>query len=107
MSILLGIVLGRLRKESVLVFCDALEHSPEGLEGLDREAAGGNLHWKCRQARCSDGDEALNAGSKPDHAHPSEDLFGRHAQAGKGEAIQRVRRVDDGNLLSRRDAYAK
>ena len=58
------------------------------------------------QAGGGDRDEPLHVRGEPDDADATQALLGGHAEAGEGQAEERLGRVGDCNLLHWRDAHA-
>ena len=69
------------------------------MDSVGRETAGGGWDERRDEIGRGDGNEMLNARSKPDDTDATKLLFGGDAKARKGQAIERMGRIGDLNLL--------
>jgi hypothetical protein len=76
------------------------------VDSLGGETARGGKGQRRHEVGGGDGNETLNARSKPDDTDATKQLFGGDAEARKGQAIERMGRIGDLNLLGWGDADA-
>ncbi len=76
------------------------------MDSLGGETARGGKGQRRHEVGGGDGNETLNARSKPDDTDATKLLFGGDAEARKGQAIERMGRIGDLDLLGWGDADA-
>jgi hypothetical protein len=81
--------------------CQGGYHREQRPDARHREATRWRRDTRVGQAGGRDGDDALNAGIKPDDADPPEPLLDGDADQREGETVEGMSRIRDGDGLSR------
>jgi hypothetical protein len=81
--------------------CQRGYHSQQRLDARYREPTAWRSNRCARQAGRNNGDDALNPRSEPDDADPPEPLLDGDRDQREGEAVERMRRIRDGDGVSR------